>query len=178
MLICFLERERREPMTLLSRKTDYALLILWYVHTHPEGGCARTIAENFGLSKAFVANILKELCQKGFVSSHRGVKGGYVLQRAADEISLAELLESLEDGFQLANCNNHVHAEGGADECTVLHICPIRGPIAEVHRRILDTLRTMTIAELFRGNLPAATFLPVLSVLNVKEACVSGMTDL
>ena len=63
-------------MTLLSRKTDYALLILWYLHGHPTGGCARTIAEHFGLSRAFVANILKELCQKGFVGSHRGVNGG------------------------------------------------------------------------------------------------------
>src|SRR5271157_418981 len=132
-------------MTLLSRKTDYALLILYYVHEHPQGGCARTIAENFGLSKAFVANILKELCQKGFVASHRGVKGGYALLRRAEDVSLAELVTSLEDGFQLANCNSHVHAEGGDEECTVLHMCPIRGPIGELHRRILDSLRAVSI---------------------------------
>jgi Rrf2 family transcriptional regulator, cysteine metabolism repressor len=165
-------------MTLLSRKTDYALLILYFLHARSEGGCARTIAENFGLSKAFVANILKELCQKGFVTSHRGVNGGYFLQRSADEITLAELLESLEDGFQMANCNSQMHAEGGEDECSVLHICPIRGPIAEVHRRILDTLRNLTIAELFQGQLPQATFQPVLSTRNLREACVSGVTDL
>src|SRR5258707_10476322 len=110
-------------MTLLSRKTDYALLILSYLHAHEGGGCARTIAESFGLSRAFVANILKELCQKAFVVSHRGVNGGYVLNRAAEEITLAELLEKLEDGFQLANCNSPVHAEGGNDECSVLHVC-------------------------------------------------------
>src|SRR5882672_10230957 len=121
-------------MTLLSRKADYALLILSYLNEKVIGGTARAIAETFGLSRAFVANILKELCQKGFVTSHRGVKGGYFLLRPAEAISLAELLESLEDGFQLANCNSHVHAEGGADECSVLHICPIRGPIGEVHR--------------------------------------------
>ena len=165
-------------MTLLSRKTDYALLILYYVHTHAEGGCARTIAETFGLSRAFVANILKELCQKGFVTSHRGVKGGYFLQRPADEISLAELMESLEDGFQVANCNNSNHAQGGEDECSVLHICPIRGPIAEVHRRILETLRAVTIAEIFESQLPAARLQPVLSVLNLREPCATGAIDL
>ena len=62
--------------TLLSRKTDYALLILSHLSERPAGGSAREIADRFGLSKAFLANILKELCQKGFVSSHRGVKGG------------------------------------------------------------------------------------------------------
>lgn len=165
-------------MTLLSRKTDYALLILSYLHLHAEGGCARTIAESFGLSRAFVANILKELCQKGFLVSHRGVKGGYALQRPADEVSLAELLTSLEDGFQLANCNSPHHAEGGHDECSVLHVCPIRGPIGEVHRRILETLRTVTIAELFPPTTPTMTFQPVLATRNLREVCVSGVADL
>ncbi|MCE9530736.1 MAG: Rrf2 family transcriptional regulator [Planctomycetes bacterium] len=168
-------------MTLLSRKTDYALLILSYLHTHPEGGCARTIAESFGISRAFIANILKELCQKGFVTSHRGVNGGYVLQRAADDITLAELLESLEDGFRVANCNNHSHGEAegeSEEECVVSNICPIRGPIGELHRRILDMLRAVTIAELFQSALPTTTFQPILSTLNLRETYTSGVETL
>ena len=96
-------------MTLLSRKADYALLILSYLHTQA-GGTARAIAEQFGLSRPFVANILKELCQKGFVASHRGVKGGYVLARPAETITLAELLETIDEGFRLTVCNHARHA--------------------------------------------------------------------
>src|SRR5882724_181631 len=92
---------REGEMTLLSRKADYALLILSYLNEKAVGGTARAIAERFGLSRAFVANILKELCQKGFVVSHRGVKGGYSLARPAESVSLAELLETIEDGFRL-----------------------------------------------------------------------------
>jgi len=166
-------------MTLLSRKTDYALLILSFLNDRRAGGCARTIAEHFGLSRAFVANILKELCQKGFVNSQRGVNGGYFLQRSADDISLAELLESLEDGFQLSNCNSPNHGEDGHDECAVLHVCPIRGPIAEVHRRILEMLRSVTIGELFANAIPTmTTFQPVLATLNLREVSASGVTDL
>src|SRR6266542_4918841 len=91
-------------MTLMSRKVDYALLILAYLDRKTEGGCARAIADRYGLSKGFVANILKELCHKGFVASHRGVKGGYVLRRPAEDISLAELMETLDEGFTLAEC--------------------------------------------------------------------------
>ena len=50
-------------VALLSRKADYALLILSYLHYHPEGGCAREIWERFGLKKAFTANVLKLLCR-------------------------------------------------------------------------------------------------------------------
>ena len=80
-------------MTLLSRKADYALLILSHLHRRPEGATARAIADKFELSRAFVANILKELCNKGFVVSHRGVKGGYSLGRdAAVAVAVAHTL--------------------------------------------------------------------------------------
>src|SRR5438477_3472797 len=91
-------------MTLMSRKVDYALLILSFLDQKHEGGCAREIADRYELSKGFVANILKELCHKGFVASHRGVKGGYVMRRTADAISLADLMEALDESFHLAEC--------------------------------------------------------------------------
>src|SRR5262249_852178 len=133
------------------------------------GGCARSIAEHFGLSRAFVANILKELCQKGFVVSHRGVKGGYALLRPASDISLAELLESMEDGFQLASCNNPDHSQGGDHECSVLHVCPIRGPIGELHQRIIESLRGISIGDLFRPGSPATIFQPLLETIGIRE---------
>jgi Rrf2 family cysteine metabolism transcriptional repressor len=132
-------------MTLLSRKVDYALLILSYLHRRAEGGSAREIAARFGLSRSFVANILKDLCHKGFVSSHRGVKGGYALARPPDAVRLADLMEALDDRFHLAECTR-----GGPDEnCTLTHVCPVRGAVAVVHRRIRDVLSRVTLAELF-----------------------------
>jgi Rrf2 family cysteine metabolism transcriptional repressor len=132
-------------MTLLNRKVDYALLILCYLHHTPEGGCARAIAAHFGLSRAFVANILKDLCHKGFVASHRGVKGGYVLQSSATRISLADLMDALDDTVRLAECNRD-HPD---ECCSLAAICPIRSPIAEVNRRIRDVLAKTTLAEIF-----------------------------
>jgi len=131
-------------VTLLSRKADYALLILSYLHTQV-GGNAREIAAKFGLSRAFVANILKELGHKGFVTSTRGVKGGYVLQRASATITLAELLEAVEDGFQLTMCKEHT-AEA---TCEVEHVCPVKAPMLEIQRRIMALLRGVTLADIF-----------------------------
>jgi Rrf2 family protein len=139
-------------MTLLSRKTDYALLILQYLHHHPEGGSAREVAAAFGLSRAFVANILKLLCHQGFVSGRRGVKGGYVLVRSVDEIRLADLLDAVDDAVHLAECNKT--ASGSA--CALLALCPLKYAIGEVHARIREVLRNVTLGELFRPA-PATT---------------------
>ena len=133
-------------MTLLSRKADYALLILSYLHDRP--GTARAIADKFGISRSFVANILKELCQYGFVLSHRGVKGGYDLARPASTITLAELLETLEDGVRLTLCNHGPHDQDH-DECSIASVCTLKGPISQVHSRLIEVLRGVTLGEIF-----------------------------
>ena len=157
--------------TLLSKKTDYALLILAHLHEHPAGGSARDIAERFSLSKAFLANILKELCQKGFLVSHRGVNGGYELRRPADEINLAEVLEAMEDGLALTSCSTHHPTE--SEECSVLNMCPIRGPMMEINRRVTEVLRGVRLSELLEPTMTRTTtfqpVLPVLSQLNHKS---------
>ena len=148
-------------MPLLTRKVDYAILVLNYLHHHSEGGCAREIADRFRLSRAFVANILKELCQKGFVASHRGVKGGYVLLRPASEISLAEVLDGLEEHpLSLAACNEPPAGDG----CSLYADCPVKGPIAEVHERLRDVLRGVTLGDLFRNRQPISNELLTLGI--------------
>jgi Rrf2 family transcriptional regulator, cysteine metabolism repressor len=132
-------------MALLNRKVDYALLILSYLHHNPDASCARMVAARFGLSRGFVANILKRLCRHGYVASYRGIKGGYVLLPETMHVSLAELMDALDDAFQLAECN----AESPHDCCPLYDGCPVKGPIAEVDRRIREVLGNVTVAELF-----------------------------
>ncbi len=159
-------------MTLMSRKADYALLILSYLYQRP--GTARAVADQFGLSRAFVANILKDLCQHGFVASHRGVKGGYALARPADTITLADLLECIESGFQLAVCSAGVHDNAEHAGCSHAGACTLREPLAEVHVRLLEVLRTVTLAGLFQSKqalAPAATSgLLSLSLMPIERA--------
>jgi Rrf2 family cysteine metabolism transcriptional repressor len=155
-------------MAVLSRKVDYALLVLSYLCHRPEGGCARAVAEKFGLKRAFAANVLKLLCRKGLVTSRRGLKGGYVLARPAAAIRLSELLDLLDEPFHLADCAR-AGDEGG---CGMGGVCPVRGAIAEVDRRIRALLTSVTLADLVRepaeGDARRAFELPL---------CVAGGVD-
>jgi Rrf2 family cysteine metabolism transcriptional repressor len=132
-------------MPLLNRKIDYALLILCYLHHKQEAGCAREIAGRFGISRPFIANILKDLCQKNFVHSQRGVKGGYLLHEDTVQKSLAELIDALDDIVQLAECNT----DDAENCCALATQCPIRAPIAEVHDRIREMLESVKLIDLF-----------------------------
>lgn len=161
-------------MTLLSRKADYALLILSYLHEHKTGGTARAVAEQFGLSRPFVANILKQLCQKKLVVSHRGVKGGYALARDASSVTLADLLEAVEEDFRLTVCNNSEHAHDVT--CEHSGTCTVKGPLAEVHARLVGVLRGVSLADVFEtGARPSA--LHSLTVLSAPTACAAPPVD-
>ena len=157
-------------MTLLSRKADYALLILAHLYERPEGANGRAIAERYGLSKSFVANILKELAHKGYLSSTRGVKGGYALLKPVREITLAELLEAINEGFQLTVCSTHTV---GRDTCDFESSCPVKTPLAAIHHRLNAVLRDVTLADLFQRHEPvgraAATPLPLLTIHHPNE---------
>lgn len=138
-------------MALLNRKIDYALLIMCYLHHRSEGGSAREIAAHFHLSHPFVANILKSLCHKGFVTSQRGVKGGYLLQHSAHTITLATLMDTLDEAVCLAECNRPQPDQC----CSLLGQCPIRDPIAVVHHRIRAVLEGVTLGEIFSQSFTA-----------------------
>lgn len=144
-------------MALLNRKMDYALLILCYLHHKAVGACAREVAGHFGLSRPFVANILKDLCHKGFVLSQRGVKGGYLLRETTGRITLADLMDALGDSVMLAECNAPQQC------CSLSETCPVRDPIALVHGRIRAVLENMTLAEIFGASTPTRTRLELVS---------------
>jgi Rrf2 family transcriptional regulator, cysteine metabolism repressor len=154
-------------MTLLSRKADYALLILSHLHGRSEGANARVIAERFSLSRPFVANILKDLAGKGYLTSHRGVKGGYVMSRPARSVTLADLLATIDENFRLTVCNHHAAAVSH-DTCNLEATCPVKGPLAAIHLRLMSVLQDVTLADLFDRNEPvgqaAKTLLPLLTI--------------
>jgi Rrf2 family transcriptional regulator, cysteine metabolism repressor len=116
------------------------------------------------LSRPFVANILKELCHKGFVTSHPGVKGGYALHPTASTVTLASLLDAIDERFRLTVCSDHGH--GAGEPCAVERGCPVKNPLADIHRRIIGVLDGVTLGDLFgptaRPGPPLLELLPLL----------------
>jgi DNA-binding IscR family transcriptional regulator len=55
-------------------------------------------------------------------------------------------MESLDDPFRLAECNRSIPDH----ICNLTAICPLKNAIAEVHQRLRDVLRNVTLADLFR----------------------------
>ncbi len=139
-------------MTFLSRKADYALLILYFLSKRLSGASSREISDSFKLGRPFLANILKSLCHAGLVISQRGVNGGYTLARSPDKIRLTEVLDALTESFKFNECNRALNETSHASEqqnCAVISLCPIRHGMESLHVRILSLLSGVYLSEMF-----------------------------
>lgn len=82
-------------MVLISQKCRYALRAVFELAYCNSDSPAKTaqIAEAQHIPTRFLEVIMAQLRQGGFVESHRGKSGGYVLVRQADTITVGEIIE-------------------------------------------------------------------------------------
>ncbi len=83
----------------LSAKTEYACLAMLELAQHyacQQPVQVKRIAARHGIPTPFLVQILQDLKRAGLASSTRGAGGGYRLARPPAEISLAEVLDSVE----------------------------------------------------------------------------------
>lgn len=141
-------------MLSLTRKTDYALVALTCLaRLAPQKASARQISERFQVPLPMLMNILKDLMNRGLISSTRGVNGGYCLTRDPREITLADIIEALEGPVKLAMCcNDDDHDE--VLECDLHASCPTRGSIQKVHHLFRGFLEQVSLADLVSNQVP------------------------
>lgn len=67
------------------------------------------------MPERFLLQILRHLVTHGILQSERGVKGGYMLVRSPDKISLLDIVEAIEGPFDTSLPDDtHVSPEQGA----------------------------------------------------------------
>ena len=107
-------------MLRVTKLTDYATVVLTALAARPgEVLSAPGLAELAGLELPTVAKILKPLAQAGLVEGLRGANGGYRLARAADEVSLFEIVEAMEGPLGMTECSIHAGSCGIEASCGV-----------------------------------------------------------
>jgi len=138
----------------VSKLIDYGTLMLAHMAQQPERVfSAAELAAALGLGQAVVRKILKLLGQQGLLTSSRGARGGYVLAQPASRITLAQVIDALEDQpFGLTECA----AVPGA--CRIEHDCHMRMNWQRVSHMVRRTLEGVSIADMLPPlRTPAAT---------------------
>jgi Rrf2 family protein len=105
----------------------------------------REIAEVERLPGDYVEQILLRLRRAGIVRSTRGARGGYVLARPADEVSIRNVIEASETTTFDLHCVSHPIGE---ERCSSSHSCSIRPVWMLLQRKIDDVLEGVHLSDL------------------------------
>ncbi len=105
----------------------------------------RDIAARERLPGDYVEQILLRLRRAGIVTSTRGARGGYALARAAEDITVRDVIAASElTTFDLHCVSNPLEEE----RCSASHNCSIRPVWVMLQRKIDDVLDSVRIADL------------------------------
>ena len=149
-------------MLRLSKKADYALMAMKHLAQKREtcSTSAREIAEQYDIPIELMAKVLQRLVRMRLLASTQGTRGGYMLGRAADSISVADVIEAIDGPFTVTACSTDKH------DCEQFNKCSIRDPLWQIRERIAAALGTVTIAEIAAETIPAPVTVSRAAVLH------------
>ncbi|MCL4783167.1 MAG: SUF system Fe-S cluster assembly regulator [Bryobacterales bacterium] len=138
-------------MLKLTKKADYGLIALRHLAMsarQDESSSAKQIADTYGVPLPLLSKVLQRLARTGFLESLQGTNGGYRLARPSSEISVLEVIHTIDGPVILTSCFQE------ESDCDHARNCTVREPLRKVHDAISNLLNSITIADISTGDIP------------------------
>jgi Rrf2 family nitric oxide-sensitive transcriptional repressor len=100
------------------------------------------IAQEFAISRNHLTKVVGELASAGFIVTQRGIKGGFRLACAPEDIRIGEVVRRLEARHALVEC---FRTDGGL--CVLTPKCRLKSKLAAAAEKFLAELDRTTLAE-------------------------------
>ncbi|MBW2476058.1 MAG: Rrf2 family transcriptional regulator [Deltaproteobacteria bacterium] len=128
----------------LSTKAQYAVRAMVSLSVHSNGApiALRDISNWEGISLTYLEQLFVKLRRGQIVNSVRGPGGGYVLARAADQIRVDEIIDSVEESLVPVSCMDPKIGCACDDQCVTHTVWNGLG------ERIRQFLASITLADL------------------------------
>ena len=130
----------------LSTKSRYSLRAMLHLALNQTDGVvmAREIAERQNLPETYLEQLMLALRKAGLVSAIRGARGGYMLARRPEDITLAQIVVALEGTLSIADCCD-------VPNCCIDPVsCALKDIFDDVNSALYGAFDCVTLAELAR----------------------------
>ena len=104
------------------------------------------IARRQGISVKYLEQLIIPLKKANYIKSVRGPKGGHVLAKPPEEITVGEIVELLEGGINLADCIEN------PDTCDRSETCLTRGIWETATKAMSQELNSITLSDMIKGH--------------------------
>jgi Rrf2 family transcriptional regulator, iron-sulfur cluster assembly transcription factor len=129
----------------LTTKGRFAVTAMIDVAMHGTHGpvTLAAVSERQKISLSYLEQLFGKLRRHGLVDSVRGPGGGYNLARAADTVSVADVILAVDEPIDQTSC-------GGQENCLEDRRCLTHELWTDLNAHIFSFLRSVTLAELVR----------------------------
>ena len=128
----------------LSTRTRYGTRMILDMAQHYNGRPIQLgeISKRQNVSLKYLEQIIRPLKEAKLIKSFRGSKGGHMLNKSPQEITVGEVVALLEGGASLTQCAQD------PDVCDRVDSCVTRYLWVEASNAIFERLSTITFADL------------------------------
>jgi len=133
----------------VSKRTDYALRALFTLVDHYRGAPIpiRELARRNDVPKRFLEQIMLDLKAQGWVDSMAGVRGGYMLARSPEKITMGEVVRHFDGVLAPIDCVSVM----GYKRCSQEPVCRFRRVFLDARNYIAGVMDRATLAEVAKG---------------------------
>jgi Rrf2 family protein len=128
----------------LSTRSRYGTRLLIDIASNGNGSPVPVseISRRIGVSVKYLEQLIRPLKKAQYLNSVRGPKGGHVLARRPEDITVGEVVRLLEGGISLTDCIEHPEICPHSDSCN------IRGVWTTATDSMLGILDSITVQDL------------------------------
>ena len=135
---------------MLSQKARYALRAMIELARENGQVTAGELAERADAPRKFLEAILLSLSREGLVISRRGKFGGYILGRAPDQISFAEVIRLVDGPLALTPCVSRT-AFRRCEDCRDVATCALREALLKARDATAAVLEGYSLDDAAQG---------------------------
>lgn len=130
----------------LSTKGRYGLMAMFELGlNYGEGPISlKKVAQKQGLSDNYLEQLFSILRKDGLLNSVRGSRGGYMLSKPPKDITVGDILRSLEGNLAPAECV----VEDDGEECCKFDGCTTKNVLVKIKNSIDEVVDSITLEDM------------------------------
>ena len=128
---------------MLSQTTEYALRAMSCLAYMPnELVSTAQLAEVTLVPMNYLAKVLQLLAKADLITGRRGVGGGYRLKRPPTEITLLDVINSIDPIVRITECPLKLENHSGK-------LCPLHNKLDQAAKSLIDQFSDMSLHDMF-----------------------------
>lgn len=129
---------------MLSQTAEYALRAVVALAAQPDTPfTTKRLAEETQVPSPYLSKVLQALSRADLVKSQRGLHGGFVLARAAGEVTLLDVINAVDPIRAIESCPLNLKQHGAS-------LCPLHSRINATILMMQDVFKSSTIEEILQ----------------------------